>query len=197
VWSHRSMRRYAGTGTAVLHDDDERRHARRVAGGHRPVGACLGGRHVVEQFMVKGERGGQGSRTVPVTIEDPALVPMSKAERAAAVSVLVGILTDWWARHGGEDRRNGADSPLSRTMIDALFCLICTRDLALLAVCCAVAALTAGRSRRSARPARLGTAYRRAGSAAGVPSSARRLMSTECSRSPLCRQPSPLRLPHR
>jgi hypothetical protein len=38
--------------------------------------------------MAKGERGGQGSRTVPVTIEEPVLVPMSDAERAAAVSVL-------------------------------------------------------------------------------------------------------------
>jgi hypothetical protein len=65
---------------------------------------------VVEQFMVKGERGGRGSRTVPVMIEEPVLVPMSEAERAAAVLVLVEILTDWWARHGSEDRRNGAES---------------------------------------------------------------------------------------
>jgi hypothetical protein len=118
VWSRRSMRRYAGTGAAVLHDDDERRHARRVAGGHRPLGACLGGRHVVEQFMVKGKRGGQGSRTVPVAIEDPALVPMSEAERAAAVSVLVEILTDWWARHGGEDRSNGAERRSAKSGTD-------------------------------------------------------------------------------
>jgi hypothetical protein len=65
---------------------------------------------VVEQFMVKGERGGSGSRTAAVTIEEPVLVPMSESERAAAVSVLVGILADWWARRGSEDRSNEAES---------------------------------------------------------------------------------------
>jgi hypothetical protein len=65
---------------------------------------------VVEQFMVKGERGGQGSRTVPVTIEESALVPVSEAERAAAVSVFVDILRGWWAKHGGEDLGNGSGS---------------------------------------------------------------------------------------
>ena len=47
----------------------------------------------------RGERGGQGSRTTPVTIEEPVLVPaMSDADRAAAVSVLAEILTVWWTK---------------------------------------------------------------------------------------------------
>jgi hypothetical protein len=37
---------------------------------------------VVEQFMVKGDSGGQDARTVPVTIEEPVLVVMSAAERS-------------------------------------------------------------------------------------------------------------------
>jgi hypothetical protein len=54
--------------------------------------------------MVKGERGGRGSRTMPVTIEEPVAVPMSAAERAAAVSVLADILTAWWTKRGSEER---------------------------------------------------------------------------------------------
>ena len=60
----------------------------------------------VDRYMAKGERGGQGSRTVPVTIEEPVLVPMSDAERAAAVSVLAETpdsLVDT-VRHRREDR---------------------------------------------------------------------------------------------
>ena len=45
------------------------------------------------RYMAKGERGGQGSRTTPVTIEEPVLVAtLSDADRAAAVSVLAEIL---------------------------------------------------------------------------------------------------------
>ncbi len=51
---------------------------RRVA----PVGA------VVDQSMAMAERGGRGSRTRPVTVEEPVLVPMSNADRAAAVSAI-------------------------------------------------------------------------------------------------------------
>ena len=54
--------------------------------------------------MAKGERGGQGSRTVPVTIGEPVLMPMSDAERAAAVSAVAEILTAWWTRHGGDGK---------------------------------------------------------------------------------------------
>jgi hypothetical protein len=54
--------------------------------------------------MAKGERGGQGSRTVPVTIEEPVLVPMSDAERVAAVSALAEILTAWWTKHGSDGK---------------------------------------------------------------------------------------------
>ncbi|MEJ3745346.1 hypothetical protein WEI85_18890 [Actinomycetes bacterium KLBMP 9797] len=57
---------------------------------------------MVEQFMVKGERVGHGSRTAPVTIEAPVLVPISETERAAAVSVLADIFTAWWTK-----RRSG------------------------------------------------------------------------------------------
>lgn len=62
--------------------------------------------------MVNGAGGGDGpgSRTTAVTIEEPVLVPMSEAERAATVSVLMGILADWWAKHDSEDRSNDAES---------------------------------------------------------------------------------------
>jgi len=69
---------------------------------------------VVEQFMVKGERGGPGSRTVSVTIEEPVLVPMSEAERAAVVSVFVDTLADWWTRHGSEESEQRAESRSAR-----------------------------------------------------------------------------------
>ena len=49
--------------------------------------------------MVTGARGGQGSRTARVVVEEPGLVPMSDAERAAAVSVLAEILAAWWTKH--------------------------------------------------------------------------------------------------
>lgn len=49
--------------------------------------------------MVKGQRGGQGSRTVSITVLEPVLAPMSDAERVAAVSVFTEIFTDWWAEH--------------------------------------------------------------------------------------------------
>jgi hypothetical protein len=69
---------------------------------------------VVEQFMVKGERGGPGSHTVSVTIEEPVLVPMSEAERAAVVSVFVDILADWWTEHGNEESEQWAESRSAR-----------------------------------------------------------------------------------
>jgi len=39
-----------------------------------------------------------------VGIEEPDLVPMSDAERAAAVSVLAEILTAWWVKHASDGR---------------------------------------------------------------------------------------------
>jgi len=36
-------------------------------------------------------------------------------ERAAAVSVFVEILTDWWTKHGREDRDDGAGTPSVKT----------------------------------------------------------------------------------
>jgi hypothetical protein len=34
-----------------------------------------------------------------VTIEEPVLVPVLEADRAAAASVLAEILTAWWTKH--------------------------------------------------------------------------------------------------
>lgn len=60
--------------------------------------------HAVDPNMAKGsERGGQGSRTVPVTIEQPVLVPMTDAERAAAVSAFTEILANWWTKHADDE----------------------------------------------------------------------------------------------
>jgi hypothetical protein len=70
----------------------------------------LDGRRVVEQFMVKGEHGGRGPQTTSVTTEEPVLVPMSEAERAATVSVLVDILTAWWTKHGNAGPEQRPDS---------------------------------------------------------------------------------------
>jgi hypothetical protein len=59
-----------------------------------------GSGYAVGPGMAKGgNRGGQGSRTVPVTIQQPVLVPMTGAERAAAASVFTEILADWWTKH--------------------------------------------------------------------------------------------------
>jgi len=58
--------------------------------------------------MANVERSGQGSRTRPVVVEEPVLVPMlSEDDRAAAVSVLTEIIAAWWLKHhtadGGPD----------------------------------------------------------------------------------------------
>jgi len=60
--------------------------------------------------MALGERGGRGSRTRPVSVEEPVLVPMSAAERSAAVSVLTEILTTWWIRQQATDDQPDASS---------------------------------------------------------------------------------------
>jgi hypothetical protein len=59
---------------------------------------------VVEHFVVKGERGGQGSRTASVTVVEPVLVQMSDAERAAAVAAFTAIFAGWWMRHADDER---------------------------------------------------------------------------------------------
>jgi len=49
--------------------------------------------------VVNVERDGQGSRTRPVVVEAPVLVPtLSEGDRAVAVSVLTEILAAWWLR---------------------------------------------------------------------------------------------------
>lgn len=74
----------------------------------RPVrwSGYLAGANVVDRHMTKGggRRGGQGSRTFPVTIEEPVLVPMSDAERVATVSILTEILAGWWTTNSSHDR---------------------------------------------------------------------------------------------
>ena len=110
MWSHRCMRRSVGPGTTVLNGDDDMACAHRDPGGHKPLRAYPGGRRVVEQFMVKGERGGQGSRTASITVVEPVLVPMSQAERAAAVSAFTEIVAGWWAKHA-DDERTGVRLP--------------------------------------------------------------------------------------
>lgn len=110
MWSLRRMRRCAGAGTTVLNGDDDMARAHRDPGGHKPFRAYPGGRRVVEQFMVKGERGGQGSRTASITEVEPVLVPMSQAERAAAVSAFTEIVAGWWAKHA-DDERTGVHLP--------------------------------------------------------------------------------------
>ncbi len=97
-------------GTAVRNGDDDRLVARRDPGGHWAVQAYPAGRRVVEQFLVKGERGGQGSRTASITVVEPVLVPMSQAERAAAVSAFTEIVAGWWAKHA-DDERTGVHLP--------------------------------------------------------------------------------------
>jgi len=45
-----------------------------------------------------------------VSVEEPVLVPMSAAERSAAVSVLTEILTTWWIRQQATDDQPDASS---------------------------------------------------------------------------------------
>jgi hypothetical protein len=56
----------------------------------------------VDRCVVTSEQGGRGSRTARVRIEEPGLVPMSDAERAAAVSVLADILAAWWMKRADD-----------------------------------------------------------------------------------------------
>jgi len=48
--------------------------------------------------------GGHGSRTASITVVEPVQVPMSDAERAAAVSAFTEILGDWWTKHADDER---------------------------------------------------------------------------------------------
>lgn len=59
---------------------------------------------VVDRCMSAGERGGRGSRIMPVRLEEPVLVPMSGAERSAAVAALTEIIAAWWTRQQAIDR---------------------------------------------------------------------------------------------
>ena len=80
-----------------------------------PVGTSRSGRIRVAGVWLsnswsKGERGGQGSRTASITVVEPVLVPMSQAERAAAVSAFTEIVAGWWAKHA-DDERTGVHLP--------------------------------------------------------------------------------------
>src|SRR6266508_2213635 len=115
------MRRCAGTGTAVLRGDE----VRRVLAGlpvctRRSGGVWVAGMWLSSSWSTVNVAG-HGSRPVSVTTEEPALVPMSEAERAAAVSVRRdprGLVDRAGERGIGATGRE----PLSQIMIDALFC---------------------------------------------------------------------------
>jgi hypothetical protein len=63
--------------------------------------------------MVKGERGEQGSRTASITVVEPVLVPMSQAERAAAVSAFKVAEALAERAKGGENRQALLDEILT------------------------------------------------------------------------------------
>ena len=45
-------------------------------------------------------RDGRGSRTEPIVVEPPVLVPvMSADDRARTAAILTEILAGWWMRH--------------------------------------------------------------------------------------------------
>jgi hypothetical protein len=82
--------------------------------GRRVAAKCVG--HDVSKV----ERGGHGSRTGPVVVEVPVLVPtLSEAERVVAVSVLREILAASWAKQeatdGGEPDARMPRSPVGPT----------------------------------------------------------------------------------
>jgi hypothetical protein len=53
--------------------------------------------------MTYARRTGKGSRTRPIVLQDPELVPgLSEEERAEAVAALADILAAWWAREHHE-----------------------------------------------------------------------------------------------
>jgi hypothetical protein len=57
--------------------------------------------------MVNTPPSGKGSRTGPVVVGPPVLVPnLSKRDRAAAVAALTDIFTAWWTR-----QQTAADRP--------------------------------------------------------------------------------------
>lgn len=75
---------------------------RRVLAAGMVVGRCMSAREV----------GGRGSRTRPVRLEEPVLVPMTPAQRSAAVAALADIVATWWARQqpvGGPPARDGKE----------------------------------------------------------------------------------------
>ena len=50
-------------------------------------------------------RDGRGSRTEPIVVEPPVLVPVMSADgRAETVAILTEILAGWWMRHYGDKR---------------------------------------------------------------------------------------------
>jgi hypothetical protein len=59
--------------------------------------------------MVTGARGGRGSWTASVTIEETGLVAMSDTDRAAAVSVLADVLAAWWMKRAPAPARSARD----------------------------------------------------------------------------------------
>ena len=99
-------------GITVLNDAGELDVGRPIAGMIASVVARRASVVAVDRCMVTGARGGRGSWTASVTIEEPGLVAMSDTDRAAAVSVLADVLAAWWmkrasAGHVGARPRTG------------------------------------------------------------------------------------------
>jgi hypothetical protein len=84
----------------------------RVGGARRVsewalVDRVMAVRAVVGRCMAIGEHGGRGSRTRPVRVEEPVLVPMSDAQRSSAVSAFTEILAAWWVKQQIADDQPG------------------------------------------------------------------------------------------
>jgi hypothetical protein len=60
--------------------------------------------HTNPQPVIEDPVCGQGSRTASVTVVEPVLVPMSDAERAAAVAAFTAIFVGWWMRHADDEQ---------------------------------------------------------------------------------------------
>jgi len=49
--------------------------------------------------MAESKAKGRGSRTRPIVVEEPVLVPvLTEQDRAAAVAALTDLMADWWRR---------------------------------------------------------------------------------------------------
>lgn len=64
-------------------------------GGRRDLMRIVG----VVRCMAESKAKGRGSRTRPIVVEEPVLVPvLTEQDRAAAVAALTDLMADWWRR---------------------------------------------------------------------------------------------------